>query len=121
MYNGHHIIHLNCSNIYITGAVPMFLMRFGERCDESKFDLIESLAECRNAFSNLISTTYPASRSNGVRVKTSSNYPKGCYYDKSYLAGGWQTYFNNHASGRRNRDATQVCKLKGTIVILYVR
>ena len=91
----------------------MFLMKFGLRCDESKFDVIESLAECRQAFSNLISSTYPASRRNGVRAKTSSNYPKGCYYDKSYP--GWQTYFNNHASGRRNRDATQVCKLKGTI------
>ena len=96
---------------------PMFLTKFGLQCDESKFDVIESLAECRKALSNLISATNPASRRNGVSKTISSSNPKGCYYDYT----DWQTYFNTHATGWRNSHATQVCKFKGTIIILYIR
>ena len=46
------------------------------------------------------------------KITVDAKFPKGCYLDAMMPDGG-NVFFNGHATGSKNDEASQICKGKG--------
>ena len=68
---------------------------------------LNDLNTCKDAASQITDAPFG-------KITDDAKFPKGCYFDATANPNdGGKVYFNKHATGSKNSEASQICKGQG--------